>query len=632
MHINFDFFKEHIKNAKSWIVLISLTLIYFLIFNIAFFTYKSNLLYNSKNSADENKLILINVLVYYVDWFIYFCIIPFISFVLINYLKKIKILNYFFQRDAYRNLYIFRYICLWLLSSFIILLIVTSSINSIFILFHFWIIGFNNIGFVFKVFLIKELLLILYIPFCFLIISGVIIISNKLSSIVFSSLFVILSLMNILHLTIVQKNISDRRVSYEIVDEVSKKREKLNFSFEDINLIAAALNNPIHNINFKNLNIINYKNEVIFDEYTKYMLNFCEGYNTEIVYVNKEIYPVCNVYDYKINNEYKKSDGINLIWKNLMKSEDFEKIMSNITVWFKESNNFYRGLEKFNQTLKNNYLWDDQKINELKFLVFQLDFKNGKLILKINNASDFQIGLINNFYKDIFYFYLINYISNPLEIDEITERSYIEVFQSFLYFKEYEMDYWLNVINSFLWKDIKNIDIEDNELRYIYKDFKRYGFNYFFKTNIEPSIYFNIINTIGIDKEIAYEYNLSFKKIRTYKLLDISSYNSTIFKSIININQYQKTLFKNIQNNRLMISELTQYNNIKFNIKSNSATINEIAKNNSSIIIIFILIVFMLNISIIFFIEFISYIKFRIINNQFSIQKFLKDIFKYIKK
>ncbi len=139
MHINFDFFKEHIKNAKSWIILISLTLIYFLIFNIAFFTYKSNLSYNSKSSADENKLILINVLVYYVDWFIYFCIIPFISFVIINYLKKVKILNYFFQSV----LFLF----------FGHLYFITNSISIIKILIHFQIINIFIYNIVFITFL-----------------------------------------------------------------------------------------------------------------------------------------------------------------------------------------------------------------------------------------------------------------------------------------------------------------------------------------------------------------------------------------------------------------------------------------------------------------------------------------------
>ncbi|WP_339021649.1 hypothetical protein [Spiroplasma endosymbiont of Atherix ibis] len=244
-----------------------------------------------------------------------------------------------------------------------------------------------------------------------------------------------MSIMSILHLSLIQNTISNKKINYQLLDDYSKTKQNINFTFNEVNLISSITNNLIHQNNFSNIKIINSKNELLLDDYYKYLLNYCDGSNTEILYVNQKIYPVCNVFDYKINDEYNKKNGINLIWKNLMRSDYFESIMGQITLWFQNQNNFYKGLEKINKTLKSNYQWDKNKIEELKFLVRELNFKNGKLILKINNSSDFQITLINNFFKDIFYFYLISYINNPLEFDEITEKSYIETFHSFLYFK-----------------------------------------------------------------------------------------------------------------------------------------------------------------------------------------------------
>lgn len=121
-----------------------------------------------------------------------------------------------------------------------------------------------------------------------------------------------------------------------------------------------------------------------------------------------------------------------------MKSEDFERIMSQITVWFKDSENFYKGIEMISMKLKNLCDWNEENARELYVTISNLEFKNEKLVLQINNPSQRQILLVNNFFKDIFYFYLINYKISPIENDYITNRSFIEVFQSFLSFKEYE--------------------------------------------------------------------------------------------------------------------------------------------------------------------------------------------------
>lgn len=112
MGINVDFLKKEYKCKRSWALLIVLSLTYILIFDIAFFMYKNSLLINYENIGEKNKLILVKVLTYYVDWFIYFFIIPILSFKLINNLKKTNLFNYFFQREAYNNLYVIKYISL----------------------------------------------------------------------------------------------------------------------------------------------------------------------------------------------------------------------------------------------------------------------------------------------------------------------------------------------------------------------------------------------------------------------------------------------------------------------------------------------------------------------------------------
>lgn len=147
MGINVDFLKKEYKCKRSWALLIVLSLTYILIFDIAFFMYKNSLLINYENIGEKNKLILVKVLTYYVDLFIYFFIIPILSFKLINNLKKTNLFNYFFQREAYNNLYVIKYISLWLFSSIMILFLIIIGIQFIFALSHFWIIGINNAGF-----------------------------------------------------------------------------------------------------------------------------------------------------------------------------------------------------------------------------------------------------------------------------------------------------------------------------------------------------------------------------------------------------------------------------------------------------------------------------------------------------
>lgn len=234
------------------------------------------------------------------------------------------------------------------------------------------------------------------------------------------------------------KKASDQTTIYEITDEYSKIKTKLGLSFNDINLISSSSNNPVHKNNFKNSKVVDYRGDIKLSDYGNYLLKFCDGYNTEIIYTDNKIYPICNVFDNKVEEEYHKKDGINLIWKNLMKSEDFERIMSQITVWFKDSENFYKGIEMISMKLKNLCDWNEENARELYVTISNLEFKNEKLVLQINNPSQRQILLVNNFFKDIFYFYLINYKISPIENDYITNRSFIEVFQSFLSFKEYE--------------------------------------------------------------------------------------------------------------------------------------------------------------------------------------------------
>ncbi|WP_339021651.1 hypothetical protein [Spiroplasma endosymbiont of Atherix ibis] len=125
---------------------------------------------------------------------------------------------------------------------------------------------------------------------------------------------------------------------------------------------------------------------------------------------------------------------------------------------------------------------------------------------------------------------------------------------------------------------------------------------------------------------------MSFKKIKTYQLLDASTYYELIFNSIINVNKYQKSLLTSLNSNELMIKQLSNYNDIKFRISSNKITINQVKNSDSVNIIILILLVFLLTILLIFFIEFLSYLKYRILNNNFVVKNFVKDIFKYLKK
>ncbi|AUB31490.1 hypothetical protein SFLOR_v1c04380 [Spiroplasma floricola 23-6] len=247
MQISLDFLKDNVKNLKSWILILILTLIYFLIFNIAFFTYKANLSFNFNKTEDSSKLIFLNVLFNYVDWFLYFCIIPFLSFWLVNYLKKIKIINYFFERDAYRNLYIMKYIILWFLSSVIILLIITTSMQLLFALFHFWVIGLKNSGFIFKIFIIKELILILYIPICFLLISSISIIFNKII-IMFSNLIFFIFVFN-------EHSYSPIFDDWMYGSTLDNKETKYQYSFHESQLFfQSQILKPIENKN-KNLTL-----------------------------------------------------------------------------------------------------------------------------------------------------------------------------------------------------------------------------------------------------------------------------------------------------------------------------------------------------------------------------------------
>ncbi|QEH61639.1 hypothetical protein SCHIN_v1c04420 [Spiroplasma chinense] len=516
-----------INNIKNKYLQISFVII-FLIFSFTFLTVF--LIYKfsddfSNNSNLENTSFLMNYEFERINWIMWILLTPLliISPLLTSYKLINKSNNYYFGIMS-----VVKFYCLYLLINILYILVFIISFHLVFFGF------FTGTYILFINYSLSQFIgLIITYLILSVIIYAIYIITNLKTFVISSSVLILFALPVINFVSNLNGSFnSGESYQYKYTDNEGNDTE-ISFSNYDVIMINDFLNH--FDVNYNDLE----KNK----EEIKLKLNqICSSDETNI-YIEKEyIHYICKLEQKAVEANYQAEKGVNLIWKNILNNEDGYIKYGDIIEWFKEPSNYEIGVEKIHNAFED---FEFDFVTEgLRNLLRNIYFDKENIIkVESGNASSEYESLVI-FLKNIFYYYLINYIEDPLKIDEITKHSFGFVIKRFLNSKIFDSTYFNHILNSFLWLKPETRFKGENEI-IVKSGYSLKNLDLYFKNYYNPIIYANILNLNGINLEQF----AKLKKFRDLKInqqiFSITNYPNNIAHSALN---YYKNKYIRIGN------------------------------------------------------------------------------------